>query len=333
MLAYAFQFLKEDGTTHVNTEEFDHVEDLCAGLLALGMSKQVKRGLAKEYVVHSELLSSARGRIDVSASVKERALFKKQLVCEVDEYTENTRLNQIIKSTLLLLIKSNQVKLKHKKELKRLMNHIQHVDGIDLSSVAWHTVRYQRHNANYRMLIHICQLVVQGLIPSSSAGEERHLQVVDHQYLSRLYEKFVFAYYQKHYPELRASASHIPWQAEGENVWFLPTMKSDVMLHKGDRTLIIDTKYYRHSMQHQPRYNSSTLHSSHLYQIYTYVKNKDKNQSGLVSGVLLYAKTNEELTPDQKLILEGNVIRVQTLDLNTDFSVIQQQLDAIVQRF
>lgn len=333
MLAYAFRFVKEDGSAHVDPEEFDHVEDLCAALLALGMSKQVKRGLTKEYVTHTELLTSPRGRIDVSGSLKERAPSKKQLICEMDEYTENTMLNQIIKSTLLLLIKSNQVKSKRKKKMKKLVNYVQHVDVINLSSVSWHTIRYQRHNANYRMLIHICQFVMQGLLLSSTAGVEKYHHFLDDQFMSRLYEKFVLAYYQKHYPSLRASASHIEWQVESEDTRFLPTMKSDIMLQKGDQTIIIDTKYYQQSMQHQSLYNSSTLHSNHLYQIYTYVKNKDKNQTGLVSGILLYAKTDEEMTPNQEMTMDGNVISVQTMDLNVDFSIIQQQLDDIAQRF
>lgn len=40
-----------------------------------------------------------------------------------------------------------------------------------------------------------------------------------------------------------------------------------------------------------------TLISGNLYQIYTYVKNYDNDNTGNVSGLLLYAKTDEELEP------------------------------------
>ena len=42
--------------------------------------------------------------------------------------------------------------------------------------------------------------------------------------------------------------------------------------------------------------------------------------------MLLYAKTDEEITPNR----EGNKIAVRTLDLNQDFSKIKKQLDCIV---
>ncbi|MFR4024373.1 MAG: hypothetical protein ACLTZI_16470 [[Eubacterium] siraeum] len=45
------------------------------------------------------------------------------------------------------------------------------------------------------------------------------------------------------------------------------------MLRRDDRVLIIDAKYYEHSMQVQ--FNKHTLHSANLYQIFTYVKNKE----------------------------------------------------------
>ncbi len=45
------------------------------------------------------------------------------------------------------------------------------------------------------------------------------------------------------------------------------------MLQRDEDVLIIDAKYYEHSMQVQ--FNKHTLHSANLYQIFTYVKNKE----------------------------------------------------------
>ena len=69
-------------------------------------------------------------------------------------------------------------------------------------------------------------------------------------------------------------------------VEFLPKMKTDIMLKKGSKTLIIDTKYYGHMMQEQ--FNKLSINSSNLYQIFTYVKNQDSEGTGNVSGMLLY---------------------------------------------
>lgn len=132
--------------------------------------------------------------------------------------------------------------------------------------------------------------------------------------MCRLYEKFILEYYRKEHPELIANASQIPWQLDDGFSDMLPIMQSDIMLSAGSRILIIDAKYYEHTTQAQ--YGVNTLHSANLYQIFTYVKNKEAELSGshhAVSGMLLYARTDEEVLPDQTYMMSGNRISVKTL--------------------
>ena len=63
------------------------------------------------------------------------------------------------------------------------------------------------------------------------------------------------------------------------------------------------------------------------------VKNKDKENTGNVSGLLLYAKTDEVLTPNQDYSLSGNKISVKSLDLGLNFDGIAQQLNSIAYDF
>jgi len=110
-------------------------------------------------------------------------------------------------------------------------------------------------------------------------------------------------------------------------------MQTDITLSYKDRVLIIDTKYYGQSMQTNMQYDHQTLRSNHMYQIFAYVKNKDKHHNGKVSGMLLYAKTDEEILPDNDYVMSGNTISVKTLDLNQEFSHIARQLNHIVETF
>lgn len=50
-----------------------------------------------------------------------------------------------------------------------------------------------------------------------------------------------------------------------------------------------------------------------------------------VSGMLLYAATDEAIQPNNSYQMSGNKISVKTLDLNRDFSEIAAQLNAIVE--
>ncbi|MDE7352061.1 MAG: hypothetical protein K2O06_03310 [Acetatifactor sp.] len=58
---------------------------------------------------------------------------------------------------------------------------------------------------------------------------------------------------------------------------------------------------------------------------------KDKPHE--VSGMLLYAKTDEETYPDDDYMMSGNKIGVHTLDLNVDFLRIREQLASIAKRY
>lgn len=61
-------------------------------------------------------------------------------------------------------------------------------------------------------------------------------------------------------------------------------------------------------------------------------KNKDSefgDKPHEVSGMLLYAQTDEAIQPDNTFLMSGNKISVKTLDLNCEFSVIASQLNAI----
>ena len=160
------------------------------------------------------------------------------------------------------------------------------------------------------------------------------MDFLDEQRMHRLYEKFILEYYRREHPEITPNAARIDWQLDNDTSEMLPVMQTDIMLTCGEKTLIIDAKYYAHSTQLQ--YDTHTLHSGNMYQIFTYVKNKQaelKDRPHTVSGMLLYAKTDEEIYPDEEYSMSGNRIAVRMLDLSGDFDLIRVQLDAIVQQY
>ena len=203
------------------------------------------------------------------------------------------------------------------------------VNTLKANEIRWNDIKYNRHNANYSGIINICYLILNDLLMTTEDGEYKVAEFLSEKKMYSIYEKFVLFYYQKHYPSLRPKASKIKWNLDNELDKFLPEMKSDITLTYGENILIIDTKYYSQSMQKIELYNSKTIHSNNLYQIFTYVKNKDINKNGKVSGMLLYAKTNEDIIPNSEYIMSGNKIMVRTLDLNKDFKFIAQSLNKI----
>ena len=332
MLAYAFQVLNEQTYRNLATEVFANTADLFAAILTKGISSQIRRGLGKTYIQETEALSTIRGKIDVSASIKTQTIHKKQLVCSYDDFSVDTKMNRIIKSTVMLLVKAD-ISRARKKELLKLMVFFNDVGIVDLYSVDWH-MNYNRNNQTYRMLMGICFLTVKGLLQTQSDGSTKLMDFLDEQHMSRLYEKFILEYYRKEFPRISANATQISWQLDDDIDYMLPVMQTDIMLSYKEKVLIIDAKYYSHSTQVQ--YGVHTLHSGNVYQIFTYVKNKEAELMGVpheVAGMLLYARTDEDVFPGNEYHMSGNKISVRTLNLDCDFGEIRKQLDSIANEF
>ncbi len=251
-----------------------------------------------------------------------------QLVCTYDEFSADNDLNRVLKTTMLFLLRS-KIDTERKKALRRVLVFFEGVQTLPIRSIRWN-IQYNRNNQTYRMLIGICQMVLQGLLQTTEDGSVRLMDFLDEQHMHKLYEKFIFQYYYQEFSNLTVRAPRIRWAASGASLARLPAMQSDVVLSHDGRILIIDAKYYAHSMQ--MHFDKPTIHSHNLYQIFTYVKNEQANQpKKQVSGMLLYARTDEETQPDDVYQMSGNQISVRTLDLNQDFAQIAAQLDEIVQ--
>ena len=332
MLAYAFQVLHEQGYKNVATEEFDNVAELLAAILCRGVSVQIKRGLIRQYISREEALASARGKLEIGESIKTQVIRKKQLVCNYDEFSVDAYPNRIIKTTMELLLRGSISKAR-KKEIRKLMIFFDGISILDIHSINW-DIQYDRNNQTYRMLIAVCRFVIKGLLQTTADGSTKIMDYADDQTMAKLYEKFILGYYQREHPELKAYSPQIAWQVTDGYRTLLPTMQSDVVITNkaAKKTLIIDAKYYTHNMQMKAPYMTQTLHSGNLYQIFTYVKNWSAAPDEVVSGMLLYAGTDDAIQPNNDYQMSGNQISVKTLDMDCDFSKIAAQLDSIADR-
>ena len=335
MLAYAFRILRQTNYEKIKTEPFENVQDLFASIIQIGVSEQLKRGLNKEYILENENLKVLRGKLDLTNTIKLRTKNDIQtLACEHDNLSVNNRFNQIIKTTILNLMKDKSIKRETRLKLGSILRFFGDIDSIKLSEVKWSQLRFQKNNKSYEMLLNICYFVYTESILSHNSGDKKVMAFSDEN-MAKVYERFILEYYKQHHRKLSVSAAEIKWDLDEDFaepiIKYLPKMQSDITLRHNGYTLIIDAKYYSKNMQQQ--FDKNTLISSNLYQIYTYVKNEDRSGSGKVSGMLLYAKTNSDVVPNADFSTGGNRISVKTLSLDAGFGEIKQQLDKIAESY
>ena len=333
MLAYAFRELRQCHYASIAGEKFDNVYELLSEILIRGVSYQLKQGLHKEYVPKHESLMTVKGRINITETLHERFQRKMTVACDYDDLSENCLFNRILKTTMDVLLTSMPVKDSQKTALKKLLLFFADAETVDASRIKWMQLRFDRNTQTYKMLLYICYFVLDGMLPSTEKGEFKMMAFSDER-MSRLYEKFILEYYRKEHPETKARAKQIEWNIDKDisSTDILPILKTDVFLTLRDRTLIIDAKYYTASMQ--TNFDRRTIHSQNLYQILAYVLNEDGAHEvrGKVDGMLLYAKTDEEIVPDGKMKWkDGATIFFRNLDLGVDFEKIKRQLDSLIE--
>ena len=114
MLSYAFTSLNRGEYDNVSAEDFDNIHNLFAAILSKGVSYQLKQGLYREYNDKEEDLSVVRGKIDMPGTIQNQIARKRIVTCEYDELSENNLLNQIVKTSVFLLLNSGTVKKEYK---------------------------------------------------------------------------------------------------------------------------------------------------------------------------------------------------------------------------
>ena len=153
----------------------------------------------------------------------------------------------------------------------------------------------------------------------------------DERKMAKLFEDFVFNFYRIESSEFAVKKERIYWAASSEtdpNLQLLPTMETDISLRDEKRTIIIDTKYYKNTLQ--TYYDSESIHSGNLYQLFAYLKNLEPRggNDAQAEGILLYPTVSRSLK--EKYDMHGHRVRICTVDLAQDWKAIRSELLALV---
>lgn len=333
MLAYAFSALKTLGVQNVCTEEFEHIADLYAEILIKGTTLQLKRGIARTYEEWDEESACLRGKLLINETIGRQTLRHGRVFCQHSEFTEDNALNCVLCSTMKALTKAD-ITSDRKKRILRILQYFPHVKRVPLSHLNWN-IHYNKQNQHYRMLVGICRLVAQGLLQGQQEGNAK-LETFEHDGpMSRLYEKFLLNYYRATFPWLNVNANQIDWQIEKGDTALLPTLCTDVTIFdkKTKKTLIIDAKYYEHILKEH--YGAHKHDRANLTQVLNYVDQLSHKlgPEHKVAGMLLYAGTDENQCMEKEFVTCGKRMAIRILNLNTNFSEIEQQLKHIVEQY
>jgi 5-methylcytosine-specific restriction enzyme subunit McrC len=334
MLCYAWNVLEQSNQLLVGSEKFDNIYNLFARIYINGANSLIKRGLNRYYIQEEEAVWTLKGKVNFTASVKGQTFLHGKMVCQYDHFSENIQINKIVKTTMNVLIKSPQLDADLRKKLVKLRLFFADIEDVPLSRALFSSLKYNRNNAHYRLLINISELIYQGLLTNEDSNEMTFSDFVRDSQMARLYEKFVLNFYRQHLDEsiYKVHAPKLKWDLDEEvgkeELALLPEMRTDIVVENKDTNaqVIIDTKFYAETLVSSNWTEIEKVRTGHLFQIMAYVNNSSFR--GEKKGILLYPTIEKEV--NATFPIGGKSISIRTLNLDAEWEDVSRRLLELV---
>jgi 5-methylcytosine-specific restriction enzyme subunit McrC len=332
LLSYAWDLFRPGEQIDIPANSCPDLANLLAKVLASGIHGIARSGFDKRYLEQTDVISRLRGRVLVMPSYRRGTHLNGRMQCEFDELSFDTPANRILAATCRSLLSCLELTAENRKILRHSASLIPYVSSVRVTGSCFHRVQLHRNTRSYRLVLSVCRLIHQCLLPEEEPGQHRFRDILrDKTVMHRLFEHFVFYFAKRHLRGASVSAMVIQWQASELSTAtesLLPGMRTDVTVAWPDRKLILDCKYYPDALtsRSDPRFGSQGFHSSHLYQLNAYLTNKAFTQGWeMVEGMLLYPTNGYHL--EHSFVLHGkHRVRVQTLDLAASWPKIENDL-------
>jgi 5-methylcytosine-specific restriction enzyme subunit McrC len=341
LMLYASELFRMRGSGRVGLEENqDDVPDLVAEILCAFVERRLRQNLSYGYLPRQSIVSRVRGQIDFLETESHHLLSRGAIACRFEDLTVNTPRNRLVRAALESISRIvRRHDLAHRcrvaaNDLKRLG-----VSGEQPTRLQVSTDRFGRHDASDEHMVAAAKLALELMLPTEETGDyplsipEREFAWVTH-----LYEKAIGGFYDV---VLTPRGWHVDvgrslnWIIEARTSGIdaiLPSMRTDVVLEHVDfqRRIVIDTKF--NSILTAGWHRDRTIRSSHVYQIYAYLRSQDGSVNPLAahaSGLLLHPSIGE--TIDETVVIQGHSIRFATVDLSAEVGEVRKQLLARVE--
>jgi 5-methylcytosine-specific restriction enzyme subunit McrC len=298
--------------------------DLFAGiarLLGHAVDRAIGRGVQHGYVERRERVVALRGRVDLREQLRDPCL-PIPTACRFDDYTPDTRLNQLIRAALVRILRLPGVPPTVRRTLYLQLSLLEEVSPVepDLQwADRWKPTRLDRR---YLPAVRLSALVLRRLALSEAAGAARACSfLVD---MNDLYERFIEEGIRRRLQPAGSTIRVIGQEQRHLDVENRLTIRPDVVIRRGPAAVfVLDAKYIL--ADDDPR------HVDHHAQLLSYAIRHDIKDVALV-----YAR-DPSLTaapaPRVTTIRHANVrIHTWSLDLTGDPAHIEASMNDLANR-
>jgi 5-methylcytosine-specific restriction enzyme subunit McrC len=237
--------------------------DFLAARLAEHLRRRVAVGLQRGYVEQLEQGPFLHGKLDVAAQLRNGPTRKEQLHCRFEDFTADLPCNQAPKATAEHLLGSALLSDAVRTELRQALQGFEAIHAIPLTADTFARLSRGPLPADYRSLLDLCQLLMEGSTTNQEAGPTpAPAFLLD---MDRIFERYVTRGMVEAFrdcPELSTTIQPLhplsPPQPGQPDV----SLRPDITIDRGGcPVLILDAKWKR---------LGQTVVTTDLYQVITY---------------------------------------------------------------
>ena len=262
--------------------------DILAKVFSKKLLNELQKGLYREYVSKEEALSTIKGKILISKSIKENTINKNKMNCKYDEFTEDNLFNAILKraiSVILFSIKNDDVK----KELNIINNVLNDISDIYIPNNIILNYKLNRMNNRFLECFTLAKLILLNSSMDKSLGKENGFSILFE--MNYLYEEYIAVLLKEICSDTNINVNdqekskYLLWNTLKERNEI--ALKPDIVIYKDNKPkIIIDTKWKSATIDGKEVYTQGDI-----YQMYAYITTYEECQQ----CILLYPKTNENV--------------------------------------
>jgi 5-methylcytosine-specific restriction enzyme subunit McrC len=331
MLVYAAGVLEFKGVKIVGKDPNAGLLELLTRVLIDQTEDLFQRPLHRSYLEFAIEGRIIKGKLDIAKSVTSGRLFQGIANCTTEEMSRDVPENQIIKSTINMLLGQSELKPKSIDDLSCFLDKMK---DVSLHHRPWDLtdrIRTTKLNQRYEPVLRICELILSQLIPNDK-GTGYQFESFDRSEakLRKVFETFVRSFYRIELKsKAHVTAKQLDWDAytsDTKMIEFLPTLKTDATIIFENRTLIVETKYVPELLK-SGQFGKDRFRSPHLYQLMSYLQAYKKKNMHQPSGLLLYPTCDRPLYATYKIF--DFDISIATIDLTMSWESIANSLLAL----
>lgn len=281
----------------------------------------IKRGIKSAYVGQEDNLKFYKGKLLTSQHIKTNMAHKERFYVAYDEFHPNRPENKLVKATLLKLQKLT-TSAENSKEIRQLLTAFEMVEPSTNNTKDFSKVKIDRNTKDYEMLMQWSKVFLLNKSFTTFSGKNKSRALLFP--MESVYESHVAQQMKK---VLGPAGWEVSSQDKGYYLFMEPrrqfALRPDIVCKRGDRTVIMDTKWKSLINSERANYGIS---QSDMYQMYAYSKKYE------TSEIWLLYPLNDEMRDHSDIKFEsgdGTTVRLHFVDLTRMPETLEELRDKL----